>query len=80
MKESFTPTSVSIPNMLIPRRTDWIVKIQPALRKAKLWVLEKSCETLLSRRELIELRAGRSQPHRRTQDLLVSILKKLGLL
>jgi hypothetical protein len=63
-----------------PRRSEWIIKSLPALKKPELWVLEKSCGKLLSRRELIELRAGRSKPHRKTQELLQSILKGLDLL
>jgi hypothetical protein len=63
-----------------PKRTDWIAKIQPALKKPPLAVLVKACVGRLSRRELIELRANRSRPHRKTQDLLVSILKGIGLL
>jgi hypothetical protein len=55
-------------------------QIRPALKKPKLWVLVKACGKLLSRRELIELRAGRSNPHQKTQELLQSILKGLGLL
>jgi len=63
-----------------PRRTEWIVKIQPALKKPKLEVLTKACGKRLCRREIIELRAGRKKPHRRTQLLLESILKRLGFL
>jgi len=63
-----------------PRRTEWIVKIQPALKKAKLEVLVEACGKWLCRREIIELRAGRKKPHRRTQQLLESILKRLGFL
>jgi hypothetical protein len=63
-----------------PRRTEWIVEIQPALKKARLIALVKACRKKLSRREIIELRAGRSKPHRKTQELLVTILKNLGLL
>jgi hypothetical protein len=63
-----------------PKRTEWITKIQPALRKAKLAVLVKACGKRLSRREIIELRAGRKKPHRRTQELLMGILKKLKLI
>jgi hypothetical protein len=63
-----------------PRRSEWIIKIRPALKKPKLRVLVKACGNLLSRRELIELRAGRSKPHRKTRELLQSILKGLGLL
>jgi hypothetical protein len=63
-----------------PKRSEWIVKIQPALKKVSLSVLVKECGKSLSRRELIELRGGRSRPHRRTLELLVSILKKLQLI
>jgi ribonuclease BN (tRNA processing enzyme) len=63
-----------------PKRTEWITKIQPALRKPSLQLLAKICEKRISRRELIELRAGRSKPHRKNQELLESILKKLGFL
>jgi hypothetical protein len=63
-----------------PNRSEWVTKIQPALKKLPLHVLVKACGERLSRREMIELRAGRSKPHRKTRDLLVSILKALGLL
>jgi hypothetical protein len=63
-----------------PKRDDWITKIQPALKKPKLKVLVEACGSRLSRRELIELRAGRCRPHRKTQELLGSILKKLAFL
>jgi hypothetical protein len=63
-----------------PERTEWITKIQPALKKAKLEVLVEACGKRLCRREIIELRAGRKKPHRRTQQLLESILKRLGFL
>jgi hypothetical protein len=53
-----------------PRRTEWITKIQPALKKLKLNALVNECGRRLSRRELIELRAGRSNPHRKSQELL----------
>ncbi len=62
-----------------PKRSEWIPKIQPALKKPPLHVLVKACGEKLSRRELIELRAGRSKPHRKTQELLVAILKNFGL-
>jgi hypothetical protein len=63
-----------------PKRSEWITKIQPALKQVKLAVLVKACGKRLSRREIIELRAGRKKPHRKTLELLVAILKKLGLL
>jgi hypothetical protein len=63
-----------------PKRDEWATKIQRKLKKASLSVLVRECGKRLSRRELIELRASRSRPHRKTQELLVSILKRLGLL
>jgi hypothetical protein len=63
-----------------PKRDDWTTKIQPALKKTKLKALVEACGTRLSRRELIELRAGRSRAHRKTQELLESILQKLAFL
>src|SRR5215469_1462363 len=63
-----------------PKRSEWITKIQPALKTVKLAVLVKACGKRLSRREIIELRAGRKKPHRKTQELLESILKRLGFL
>jgi hypothetical protein len=63
-----------------PKRSEWITKIQPALKKPKLKTLVDMCERQISRRELIELRAGRSKPHRKNRELLVSVLKKLGVL
>ena len=61
-----------------PKRTEWITKIQPALKKPKLEVLVEACGKRLSRREIIELRAGRKKPHRKSQELLASVLEKLG--
>jgi hypothetical protein len=63
-----------------PKRTEWVTKIQPALNKPKLEVLIDACGKRLCRREIIELRAGRKKPHRRTHQLLESILKRLGFL
>jgi hypothetical protein len=63
-----------------PKRDEWATKIQPALKKAKLKTLVKACWNKLSRRELIELRAGRSKPHRKNQELLLAILRKLQLI
>lgn len=63
-----------------PKRDEWASKIQPALKKAPLSVLVKECGKRLSRRELIELRASRSKPHRKNRELLESILKRLSYL
>jgi len=62
-----------------PSRTEWIVKIRPALKKIKLKRLVRLCKNNLSRREIIELRAGRSKPRRKTLELLKSILDKLDV-
>lgn len=59
-------------------RDEWQVKILPALKKAPLAVLFK--ETGLSRRTLIELRAGRCRPHSKNPDLVKMQLIKLGFL
>jgi hypothetical protein len=63
-----------------PKRTEWTTKIQPALKKPPLRVLVKACEKQISRRELIELRAGRSEPHRRNQSFLTEKVREFGLI
>ena len=63
-----------------PRRDEWQTKILPALKKALLSRLVEECRGILSRRALIDLRAGRSRPHRKNQEILVQIVKRLGLL
>jgi hypothetical protein len=40
----------------------------------------EACGKRLYRRGIIELPAGREKPHRGTQQLLESILKRLGFL
>ena len=57
-----------------PRRDEWRTKILSALRTIPLTVLEEMSE--LSRRALIDIRAGRSRPHRKNHELLVSIVKR----
>ncbi len=61
-----------------PKRSEWITKIQPAPKKAKLEVLVEACGKRLCRREIIELRAGAASQD--TQQLLESILKRLSFL
>jgi hypothetical protein len=61
-----------------PRRDEWQTKILPALKEVPLSRLVR--ESGLSRSALIEVRAGRSRPHRRNQELLMSIVQKLGLI
>jgi len=61
-----------------PRRDEWQTKILPVLRKITLPILVKMSS--LSRRALIDIRAGRSRPHRNNQELLAAIVRKLGML
>ena len=60
------------------RRDEWSTKIVPALKKAKLSILEE--ESGLSRRMLTKARTGVVRPHPRNRELLTSIVWKLGLL
>jgi hypothetical protein len=59
-----------------PRHDVWQTKILPALKKVCLDIIVQ--ETGLSRRAVIDLRAGRTRPHRNNQDLIISALQKLG--
>jgi hypothetical protein len=63
-----------------PKRDEWTTKIFPALRKARLKVLVQECGRKFSRSGLIKLQAGgiKTKPHRKTQQLLLAILKGLG--
>ncbi len=61
-----------------PRRDEWQMKIVPALKKVPLPHLMNLSG--LSRRMLIDARAGRSRPHRKNQELLASIVRKLGVI
>ena len=62
-----------------PTRGYWQTVILPAVRRAPLAMLVKACAGRLSRRALIDIRAGRSTPHRKNQELLTSIVRNLGL-
>jgi hypothetical protein len=61
-------------------RREWNIEILPAFKKAPLKLLVQECRGRLSRRAIIDLRAGRSRPHRKTCELIVSILSKLHFL
>jgi len=61
-----------------PKRDEWSLKILPALKAAPLAVLIK--ETGLSRRALLDLRAGRSRPHPKNRKLIVDAVRRLGLI
>jgi hypothetical protein len=59
-----------------PRRDEWQTNILPALKKAPLALLVKNCRGNISRRALIEMRAGRSRPHSKNQKLIEAALRK----
>jgi len=63
-----------------PRRDEWATKILPALKKAPLEQVVKMCNGELSRRMIIDTRAGRSVPHPSNQKALAEMLRKLGLI
>jgi hypothetical protein len=61
------------------RRDHWSTKVVPALKKISLTTWERESGGK-SRRILIDARRGRRRPHRRNQELLISVAQKLGLL
>ena len=61
-----------------PRRDEWQTKALPVLKGIPLKSLVKECKGKLSRRALIDLRAGRSRPHPKNQEMLAAIVKKLS--
>jgi len=60
-----------------PRRTDWQTKVLKAVKEMRLAEVVKACRGRLSRRGLIDIRAGRSTPHRRNRELLASIVRAI---
>jgi len=61
-----------------PRRDEWQTKTLPQLKAIPLHSLVKECKGKLSRRALIDLRARRSKPHRKNQEMIAAIVKKLA--
>ena len=61
-----------------PRRDEWRTRILPALKDARLSDLVEQCHGILSRRALIDIRAGRSRPHPKNRERLAAIIGKLG--
>ena len=59
-----------------PRRDEWQKRILPALRKVPLATLVEKCAGKISRRALIDARAGRSRPQQRNRKLLSEILRE----
>ncbi len=60
-----------------PQRDEWQTEILPALQKMSLAALVEKCRGEISRRALIDLRAGRSRPHRKNQQFLETIRLRL---
>jgi len=55
---------------------EWTLKILPALKRMRLATL--ICESGLSKRALLDIRAGRSRPHPGNQTCLISIVLSIG--
>lgn len=58
-----------------PRRDEWQTKTLPILKQIPLNFLVESCAGQLSRRAVIDLRAGRSRPHPKNREMLTDIAK-----
>jgi hypothetical protein len=58
------------------RRDEWQTKILPALCDARLADLVRQFKGQISRRALIDLRAGRSRPHPKNLQLLANSIFK----
>jgi hypothetical protein len=61
-----------------PSRDEWKTHLLPALRKIPLPLLVKLSG--MSRSTIIEIRGGRSRPHRKHQELLAAIVLELGMI
>jgi hypothetical protein len=59
-----------------PKHDEWTTKTWPVLKKVPLRILVQKCRGQLSRRALINLRAGRSRPHRRNREFLRALVEK----
>jgi hypothetical protein len=60
------------------RRDEWETKLLPVLKKVPLQLLVTLSG--MARSTLIEIRAGRSRPHPKNQELLAAIALELGLI
>jgi hypothetical protein len=57
-----------------PARDEWTMVILPGLKELPLEVL--IAKSGLSRRALLDIRAGRSRPHRKNQERLLAVLRE----
>jgi hypothetical protein len=62
------------------RRDEWQTVILPALRLPPLTELVAKCLGQMSRRALVDTRAGRSRPHPRNRTLLEQVCQEIGIL
>ncbi len=60
-----------------PKRDEWQTEMLPALKRMPLTQLVKLSG--MSRRAILDLRAGRSRPHRKNREQLAAILHERGL-
>jgi len=60
-----------------PRFDEWQTKILPALRRVPLQLLVNLSG--MARRTIIEIHAERSRPHRKNQEQLAAIVRKLNM-
>lgn len=58
------------------KRDEWQTTILPVLKKIPLKTLMDQCLGRISRRALIEIRAGRSRPHPNNREFLIFILQE----
>jgi hypothetical protein len=61
-----------------PRRDEWLTRLLPALKVARL--ADLIIETGMSKRALLDLRAGRSRPHAKNLAVIRRALQKLNLI
>jgi hypothetical protein len=59
-----------------PKRDEWTTRIRSAIKKIPLHVLVRACQGQISRRALINLRAGRSRPHRKNEQFLKAFVAR----
>ena len=62
----------------VDRRRQWVTKLLPAMKRIKLKLLVEACKGRISRRALIDMRAGRTTPHRKNEEFLAPIIKRLS--
>jgi hypothetical protein len=59
-----------------PRRDKWQMQTLPLLKQTPLRQLVRACKGKLSRRALIDMRASRSRPHPKNQQMIATVLER----